>query len=107
MFTRPSKTASAYRATWGDTVLAESDRTVALEGNTYFPPEDVRWAHLAPSTKSTICPWKGEASYFDVKDGDRVLPAAAWTYETPGTAAIRIRRHLAFWNGVKVERIRG
>ncbi len=96
-----------YRASWGDTVLAESDRTISLEGNAYFPPDDVRWEHLTPNPRTSTCPWKGQASYFDATAGERVLPAAAWTYESPSSAARQITRHVAFWNGVKVEPVEG
>ena len=91
-----------FRATLGDTLVAESSRTVTVEGNAYFPPDDVNWEHLAPSPKTTVCHWKGEASYFDVLDGDRAVPAAAWTYESPNPAAEEIAHHVAFWGQVEV-----
>jgi uncharacterized protein (DUF427 family) len=92
------------RAVWNGTVIAESDRTIKLEGNHYFPPEDVRREHLEPSSHHSICPWKGTASYYDVVvDGERNL-AAAWYYPAPSRAAAQIEDHVAFWRGVKVNR---
>jgi uncharacterized protein (DUF427 family) len=95
------------QAVWHGTVIAESDRTEVVEGNHYFPPEDVRRGHLAQSTHQTVCPWKGTASYYDlVVDGDR-NPAAAWYYPRPKTAAARIKDHVAFWHGVTVRAAEG
>lgn len=89
-------------AVWNGVVVARSDNTVVVEGNHYFPPEAVDKRFLAPSSKHTICPWKGEASYYDVViDGDR-NPAAAWYYPLPSQAAEAIKDHVAFWRGVTV-----
>ena len=96
-----------YRATSGDTVIAESDRTITVEGNASFPPDDVNWEHLAANPKTTVCHWKGEACYFDVIDGDRTVPAAAWTYESPNPAAEEITHHVTSWGQVEVHRIDG
>lgn len=85
-------------ATWNGQVIAESDRTVVVEGNHYFPPEDVRMELLTRSEASSHCPWKGTAGYFDV-DGN---PGAAWVYDEPLPAAEEIRGRLAFWKGVEV-----
>jgi uncharacterized protein (DUF427 family) len=91
------------RAIWKDRVIAESDRTETIEGNTYFPPDAVRREHLRPSDTHTVCPWKGTASYYDVVvDGD-VNRDAAWYYPEPKDAAKRIAGHVAFWHGVRVE----
>ena len=90
------------RATWNGTVIAESDRTVVVEGNHYFPAGDVRAGVLAPSDSHTICPWKGEASYYDVVvDGQRNADAA-WYYPDPKPAAEEITDRVAFWRGVEV-----
>ncbi len=90
------------RAEWNGTVLAESDDTVVVEGNHYFPRESIVAEHFAPSAKTSFCPWKGTASYLDViADGD-VNPAAAWYYPEPKTAAEEIRDRVAFWRGVTV-----
>lgn len=95
-------TTTCYSAMVGDSVIAESSATRGVEGNRYFPPDSVNWELLEPSEKTTVCHWKGVANYFDVVvDGDR-LPAAAWTYKTPSSAAEHIKDHVAFWRGVKV-----
>jgi uncharacterized protein (DUF427 family) len=84
--------------------LADSDRTIIIEGNHYFPPEDVSTEYLTESGKHTTCPWKGEASYYDiVVDRDR-NDAAAWHYADPSEAAGEIRDHIAFWKGVETGR---
>lgn len=91
------------KAVWKGTVIAESDDTVVVEGNHYFPPDSVRWDHLEESSKTTTCPWKGRASYYDVVvDGDANRDAA-WYYPNPSSAARPIAGHLAFWRGVRIE----
>ncbi len=92
------------RAVWNGTVLAESDRTVVVDGNHYFPSEDVKAEYLEPSTKHTVCPWKGTASYYDAVVGDDRNRDAAWYYPDPGRQAARLKDHVAFWHGVKVKR---
>ncbi|MEO7071864.1 MAG: DUF427 domain-containing protein [Rhodanobacter sp.] len=81
----------------------ESDRTVVVEGNHYFPRESLKAEHFRDSTKHTVCPWKGTASYFDVVVDDQVNPGAAWYYPEPKSAAAEIRGHVAFWQGVTVQ----
>ena len=83
-------------------MLAESDATVVVEGNHYFPADAVRMEHLSPSETRTVCGWKGEASYYDVVVGDKTNRDAAWVYETPKEAAEEIAGRLAFWRGVEV-----
>lgn len=90
------------RATWNGAVIAESDRTVVVEGNHYFPAEDVRPGALAPSDTHTTCPWKGLASYYDVVVDGRSNPDAAWYYPEPLPAAEQITGRVAFWKGVEV-----
>lgn len=92
-----------YRATWSNVVLAESDDTVVVEGNHYFPLADVRSENLRQSETHTTCHWKGVASYYDVVVGDKVNRDAAWYYPTPSQAAEPITGRVAFWRGVKVE----
>jgi uncharacterized protein (DUF427 family) len=93
------------RAIWKGAVLAESDDTVVVEGNHYFPPGAVRREHVEPSDEQSTCRWKGVASYCDVVvDGDR-NPAAAWHYPEPKEAAAAIAGHVAFWRGVTVEQV--
>jgi uncharacterized protein (DUF427 family) len=91
------------KATWSGAVIAESDRTVVVEGNHYFPAEAVRQEHLRPSATHSVCPWKGEASYYDVVVGDQVNPDAAWYYPHPKEAAREIAGRVAFWKGVRVD----
>jgi len=91
------------RATWNGTVLAETPRTVRVEGNHYFPPESVRHEHLIESPTRSLCPWKGLASYYTVAVNDETNPDAAWYYPHPSPLARRIKNHVAFWNGVHIE----
>lgn len=90
------------RATWNDTVIAEAAATTRVDGYEYFPPESVDWSHLEPISHVSACPRKGVATYYDVVDGDRRLPAAAWTYADPNPAATHIKGHVGFWRGVTV-----
>ncbi len=90
------------RAIWNGVTLAESDDTVVVEGNHYFPADALAGEHFRPSDRHTVCPWKGTASYYDVQvDGD-VNPGAAWFYPEPKRAAAEIRDRVAFWRGVEV-----
>jgi uncharacterized protein (DUF427 family) len=91
------------KAIWNGAVLAESDRTVEVEGNQYFPPDAVHRAHLRESATHTTCPWKGVASYYDVVVDGQVNRDAAWYYPQPKEAARQIAGHVAFWRGVRVE----
>ena len=89
-------------ATWNGVVIAESDQTIKVEGNHYFPPESVNPDYLADSSDHTVCPWKGTASYYDVVvDGD-TNRGAAWYYPDPKPAASDIKGYVAFWRGVQV-----
>jgi uncharacterized protein (DUF427 family) len=90
------------KATWNNEVLAESDRTILVEGNQYFPAHDVRMELFEKTATSTYCPWKGDASYFSVVvDGAR-NDDAAWYYPGPYDAAKDIKDYVAFWKGVEV-----
>ncbi len=90
------------RAICNGAVVAESDDTIVIEGNHYFPADSVRTEHLTPSAHTTVCPWKGQASYYDVVvDGD-VSSNAAWVYTEPKEAAAAIQGRVAFWRGVEV-----
>jgi uncharacterized protein (DUF427 family) len=91
------------KATWNGTVIAESDSTVVIEGNHYFPIESVNADLLESSAKKTSCPWKGEASYYSLNVEGNVNADAAWYYPTPKDAAKEIKDHVAFWRGVTVE----
>ena len=91
------------RAIWRDAVLAESDDTVVVEGNHYFPENSLRREHFRPSETHTTCPWKGEASYYDIVVGGDVNRDAAWYYPNAKEAARNIEGRVAFWKGVRVE----
>jgi uncharacterized protein (DUF427 family) len=92
------------RAIWHGAVLAESDDTLVVEGNHYFPPASVRREHFRESSTHTTCPWKGLASYYDVVVNDEVNKDAAWYYPEPKSAAQQIADRVAFWRGVTVEK---
>lgn len=91
------------KARWNDTIIADSDATIVVEGNHYFPPESVDPAYLRQSQDQTVCSWKGTASYYDVVVDDSVAAAAAWYYPDPKPAASDIKNYVAFWRGVAVE----
>lgn len=90
------------RAIWNDVVLAESDDTVVVEGNHYFPPESVEFDHLRRSRMRSLCFWKGIASYYTVEVNGTQNRYAAWTYRHPFPWVRKIRHRIAFWNGVEV-----
>jgi uncharacterized protein (DUF427 family) len=90
------------QAVWNGTVIAESDATVVVEGNHYFPLESVEMKLLRPSDTSSHCPWKGDASYYSIEAGGAVNKDAAWYYAEPLSAAAQIKGRVAFWKGVKV-----
>ena len=90
------------RAIWNDTVLAESDDTVVIEGNHYFSADSLRREYFRPSDHHSQCPWKGTASYYDVVVGDEINAQAAWYYPQPKEAAAQIKGRVAFWRGVDV-----
>jgi len=91
------------KATWNGETIAESDETVVVEGNHYFPRASVRSEVLQPSDTHTTCPWKGVASYHSLKVNGQINKDAAWFYPTPKDAAKEITDHIAFWKGVAVE----
>ena len=90
------------KAIWNGAVLAESDATVVVEGNHYFPPDAVDRSYLRASDHATVCPWKGTAGYYDVEVDGETNANAAWVYREPSAAAAQIRDHVAFWKGVEV-----
>lgn len=90
------------KAIWKGQVLAESDDTVVVEGNHYFPAAALHREHLRESATHTTCPWKGSASYYDVVVGAEVNRDAAWYYPEPKPAAANIAGRVAFWKGVEV-----
>ena len=90
------------KAIWNGQVIAESDDTVVVEGNHYFPDSSLRREFFSPSDAKTFCPWKGEASYYDVTVEDQLNAGAAWYYPTPKPAAQEIKDRIAFWRGVEI-----
>jgi uncharacterized protein (DUF427 family) len=92
------------RATWKGKVLAESDTFELVEGNVYFPPDAVNRDFLADSDRTSVCPRKGQASYYTVVVEGEENRDAAWYYPEPKEAASQIKDHVAFWRGVAVER---
>mgnify|MGYP005850905075 CR=1 FL=1 len=90
------------KAVWNGAVLAESDETIVVEGNHYFPPQAVKMQYFQPSDTHTTCPWKGEASYYNVVVNGETNKDAAWYYPQPKEAARQIAGYVAFWRGVNV-----
>ena len=91
------------KAIWNGAVLAESDRTIVVEGNHYFPPEAINWQFYQASDTHTVCGWKGVASYYDIQVHGQVNRNAAWYYPSPKEAAKKIEGYIAFWRGVQVQ----
>ncbi len=91
------------KAIWNNTIIAESDQTIVVEGNNYFPPDAIKKEYFQPSETHTTCSWKGEASYHNVIVNGEVNKDAAWYYPLPKDAAKNIENYIAFWKGVKVE----
>jgi uncharacterized protein (DUF427 family) len=92
------------KAIWEGTVLAESNQTIEVEGNQYFPPAAVKRDFFTPNDHHTTCPWKGLASYYDIEVNGKRNPSAAWFYPEPKPEAKQIKDYVAFWKGVKVEK---
>lgn len=90
------------KAVWNGAVIAESDRTVMVEGNHYLPRDSVNEGYLIDSSTKSTCPWKGIASYHSLEVDGKVNADAAWFYPEPSPAAAEIKDHLAFWRGVAV-----
>jgi len=90
------------KAVWNGQVIAESDETIVVEGNHYFPRQAIDEDFLTESEHHSVCPWKGLASYLDIHVNGDVNRAAAWYYSSPKPAASDIKDHVAFWHGVRV-----
>lgn len=90
------------QARWNGTIVADSNATIVIEGNHYFPPDSVNWKLLEETAKTTVCPWKGTAHYFTISVNGALNPDAAWTYPDPKPEAGSIRGYVAFWEGVNV-----
>lgn len=90
------------KAIWNNQVLAESDETIVVEGNYYFPENSLNRAYFKPSATHSTCPWKGEASYYTLDVDGKTNPDAAWYYPEPKDAAQEIKGYTAFWKGVSI-----
>jgi uncharacterized protein (DUF427 family) len=91
------------QAIWNGAVLAESSDTVVVEGNHYFPAEAINREFFQESNTHTTCPWKGQASYYDIAVNGEINKDAAWYYPDPKDAAANIKNRVAFWKGVEVQ----
>lgn len=90
------------KAVWKNKVIAESENTLQLEGNYYFPVDSVKKEFLEDSHSKTACYWKGTANYYNLRVDDDVNRDAAWYYKDPSFAAENIKDHIAFWRGVEI-----
>jgi uncharacterized protein (DUF427 family) len=90
------------KAMWQGMTLAESGDGITVEGNYYFPPQSLKREYFTPSKTHTACPWKGEASYYDIEVKGQINKDAAWYYPSPKDAAKSIAGYVAFWKGVQV-----
>ncbi len=91
------------KAIWNDVSLAESDATIEVEGNAYFPPDTIKRQYFQETATHTTCPWKGLASYYTVVVDGKTNPDAAWFYPDPKPAAAEIKDYVAFWKGVRIQ----
>jgi uncharacterized protein (DUF427 family) len=91
------------RAIWNGSVIAESDDTVVVEGNHYFPKDAIDPSLLSESGTTSVCPWKGTASYYSLTVEGKTNADAVWYYPEPKDAAKQITDRVAFWKGVTVE----
>ena len=92
------------KAIWNNTIIAESEKTIQIEGNHYFPADTIKKEFFKSSNTHTTCPWKGEASYYSIEVNGEINKDAAWYYPEAKPAAREIKDYVAFWKGVKVER---
>jgi len=90
------------KATWNGAVLADSDQTIVVEGNHYFPPESIHKEYFSETSTHTLCPWKGTASYYSISVNGQTNRDAAWYYPKAKEAASQIKDYVAFWRGVQV-----
>jgi len=90
------------QAIWNGVVLAESDSTVVVEGNQYFPDDSLRREYFTPSSKKTLCLWKGVASYYSITVNGATISDAAWSYRHPSPLARKVKNRVAFWHGVDI-----
>jgi len=92
------------KAVWNDKILAESDKTIIVEGNQYFPPESIKVKFFKKTNTKTTCSWKGIASYYSIVVNDKTNEDSAWYYPEPTESAKKIKNYIAFWKGVKIIR---
>ena len=92
------------KAMWENTIVAESNQTIEVEGNQYFPPDAIKSEFFKSSQNQTVCPWKGTASYYSLEVNGKRNENAAWFYPEPKSAATQIKGYVAFWKGVRVEK---
>ena len=91
------------QAIWNDTIIAESDDTVVVDGNHYFPFDSIKEEYFKKTELTTVCGWKGMANYYSVDVNGKTNKDCAWCYEKPNDAAMKIKGMVAFWNGVNVK----
>ncbi len=91
------------KAIWNNQIIAESEETVVVEGNHYFPPSSINKTYFKETETHTVCPWKGQASYYSIEVNGEVNADAAWYYPETSELAKNIKGYVAFWKGVKVE----
>ncbi|WP_027419197.1 DUF427 domain-containing protein [Crocinitomix catalasitica] len=92
------------KAIWNGQVIAESDNTINIEGNQYFPPSAIKKDFFKDNEMKSVCPWKGTASYYDVVVDGKTNTGAAWFYPSTSELAKNIEGYIAFWKGVTVEK---
>ncbi len=90
------------KAIWNDKIVAETNNTIVVEGNHYFPPESIKKEYFSDSSYTTFCPWKGKSSYYNLEVDGKTNESAAWYYPQPKEKASHIKDHVAFWKGVEV-----
>ena len=93
-----------FKAIWNGKEIAASEECIVVEGNQYFPPDAVNMEFFKESSNSSICPWKGTASYYDLEVDGESNPDAAWYYPDPSEAAMEIKDYVAFWKGVEIQK---
>jgi len=90
------------KAIWNGKIIAQSEETVIVENNHYFPPESVNNDYLKSSETETTCPWKGQAAYYDIVVDDKINKDAAWYYPHPRPLVEKLANYVAFWKGVQI-----
>lgn len=90
-------------AIWNDQIIAESEHTIIIDNNHYFPPDSIQHQFFKPSEKTTVCSWKGTANYYHIQVADKTYPDGAWCYTNPKPEAAAIKDHIAFYSGVEIK----